>query len=265
VQRKLQYFPDTAYLSPQGAGLPDFEEVKITTDDGETIISWFKPADEGYPTVLYFTGNAGNLSGRAERFHDLADGGYGVLGVSYRGYGGSSGSPTENGLIEDGKAAQVFLESKNISPQQTIYFGESLGSGVAVALAASKPPLALVLDSPFTSAADVAQKRYWFIPASLLTLDKYDSLSRISGVQVPLLVFHGVLDSVIPIEFGKRLFDASPSSLKKFLEYENQGHITLTMGDMLPELSRFLESSGIWKFLHVEAAPEDLNEQTSEE
>ena len=167
------------------------------------------------PVVIYFQGNAGGLNLRADRFRWLTGDGFGLFALSYRGYGGSTGKPTEAGMLLDAAAAYEFAAA--VYPaRRIVVWGESLGTGVAVALAATKPIGRLVLEAPFTSAADVGARVYWFLPVRLLMKDPFRSDQRIGQVTAPLLVVHGERDQVVPIALGERLF-ALANEPKRFV------------------------------------------------
>jgi fermentation-respiration switch protein FrsA (DUF1100 family) len=241
AQRSLMYFPDTRRTLPADAGLPEAKEEKLVTADGETIVVWhIPPRGEQMPVVVYFHGNGGALNLRAQRFARLALEGIGVVGVSYRGYGGSSGRPSEDGLIADGIAAYEFA-SKLYSPARVAFWGESLGTGVAVAVAAEAPVAKLVLETPFTSAADVGASVYPFLPVRWLMKDQFRSDLRIKNVKAPILVLHGENDSVVPIAFGERLF-AMISGEKKFLRFKGAEHYDLDRHGGLKAAIEFLSA-----------------------
>jgi len=226
AQRGLMYFPDRSQTPPADAGLPEAKEEKLATADGETIIVWhIPPRDETKPVVVYFHGNGGALNLRARRFAALALEGIGVVGVSYRGYGGSTGRPSEDGLIADGIAAYEFA-AKRYTPARVALWGESLGSGIAVAVAAEAPVAKLVLESPFTSAADVGASVYFFLPVRLLMKDQFRSDLRIKNVKAPVLILHGERDSVVPISFGERLYEMIAGE-KKFARFKGGEHYDL--------------------------------------
>lgn len=226
AQRGLMYFPDRMRTAPADAGLPEAKEEKLTTADGETIIVWhIPPRDETKPVVVYFHGNGGALNLRARRFAALALEGIGVVGVSYRGYGGSSGTPTEDGLIADGVAAYEFA-AKLYSPARVALWGESLGTGVAVAVASEAPVAKLVLETPFTSAVDVGASVYSFLPVRFLMKDQFRSDLRIKNVKAPVLILHGERDSVVPIRFGERLYEMITGE-KKFARFPGGEHYDL--------------------------------------
>jgi fermentation-respiration switch protein FrsA (DUF1100 family) len=220
-QRALQYFPERFRTAPAAAGMPEAEEVVLDTSDGERVIVWHVPPRGQKPVVLYFHGNGASLRWRVDRFRTLTADGTGLVALSYRGYGGSSGSPTEPGLLNDASAAYAFALTRY--PARIVLWGESLGSGVAVALAAEKPVGHVVLESPFTSAVDVAAGRYWFVPVRLLMKDQFRSDLRIGKVTSPVLVLHGERDRIVPIVLGERLY-AMINAPKRFVRFPDAGH-----------------------------------------
>jgi uncharacterized protein len=224
-QRNLMYFPDTMQHPPAAAGLPQAQEIKFDSSDGEHLLAWFIPPQGDKRIVLYFHGNAGGLDLRVERFTWLTAGGTGLLALCYRGYGGSSGSPSEQGLIRDALAAYDFAAAC-VPAQRIVLFGESLGSAVAVALAAERPVGGVILDAPFTSAADVGAAAYPFAPVRWLMRDSFHSDRRIVRVHAPLLVLHGERDGVVPIPFGERLF-ALANEPKRMVRFPQGGHVDL--------------------------------------
>jgi hypothetical protein len=238
TQRSLLYFPETIHTTPAAAGLPQAEEVKLTTSDGEHIIAWHVPPRDGKPVILYLHGNGGALRYRVERFTRLITDGIGVVAVEYRGYGGSSGSPSERGLIADAEAGYAFAAAR-YSTQQIVVWGESLGSGVAVALAAEKPVGRVILEAPFTSAAAVGAKHYWYMPVKLLMTDQFRSDARIGNVTAPLLILHGAKDQTVPYAMGEQLF-ALANKPKHIVRFLDGGHEDLDKNGALIAVSRFL-------------------------
>jgi fermentation-respiration switch protein FrsA (DUF1100 family) len=224
-QRKLMYFPDSARHPPAQAGLPQAEEITLTSSDGEKLIAWHVPPRGEKPVVLYFQGNGGALDLRAGRFRWLIADGTGLIALNYRGYGGSSGSPSEDGLIRDAAAAYGFAAAR-YDPARIVLWGESLGTAVAIALAAEHKVAGLILDAPFTSAADVGAAAYPFAPVRWLIKDPFRSDLRIKRVTAPILVRHGERDWVVPIRFGERLY-ALANEPKRFLRVPGAGHETL--------------------------------------
>jgi hypothetical protein len=238
-QRKLQYHPSGKIFKISEYSLSGFKEKFLVTEDHKKILAWYKPSKAGHKLIVYFHGNAGNLGERAHKFDDFAKDGFGVLAISYRGYAGSEGKPTEKGLIKDGEAALKFLFESNYNLQDLIFFGESLGSGVAVQLAARFNPYALILESPFSSAASVGQKTYWFAPVGLLMKDKFKSIKFAPKVFSPVLIFHGTADKVVPYSEGQKLF-AAFNSQKKFVSVDNAGHLDFSDDFLTDEMGKFL-------------------------
>ena len=198
MQRSLQYFPERQRTSPSAAGLSEADEEELDTSDRERVIAWHVAPREGRPVFLYFHGNGGSLRLRNERFRALIADGSGLVALSYRGYGGSSGLPTEPGLFEDAAAAYAFAIAR-YPAERIVVWGESLGSAVAIALAADKPVGRIVLEAPFTSAADVGARHYRFVPVRLFMKDQFRSDLRVGKVTAPVLVVHGENDFVVPV------------------------------------------------------------------
>ncbi|MGB7034289.1 MAG: alpha/beta hydrolase [Xanthobacteraceae bacterium] len=238
AQRSLMYFPDRTYTSPAAAGLPEASEVPLTTSDGLKIHVWQVPPQPGKPVILYFHGNGGSLRYRVERFRRLIGAGIGLVALEYRGYGGLSGNPTERGLIRDAEAAYAYTAARYPTPQIVVW-GESLGTGVAVALAAEKPVGRLILEAPFTSALAIAESRYWYLPVRLLMKDQFRSDERIKRVTAPLLILHGVDDRVVPFSMGEHMFELAnkPKHIVRFLD---GGHEDLDQNGALDAVARFL-------------------------
>lgn len=210
-QRNALYHPNDIIPDPARYGLPEMSARTIETSDGFTPLVWWAPPriPDG-PVIVYFHGNAGHLGNRAGRARMFIDAGYGLLLAGYRYNAGGGGDPSEDGLIADGRAALAFVTAQGISPGRIVVYGESLGSGVATAIAAERQVGALVLDTPYSSIADLAQDIFWYIPARWLVRDKFDSMSRIASVRAPVLVIHGENDTLIPVRLARKLFDAAP-------------------------------------------------------
>ena len=224
-QRSLMYFPDRARTPPAAAGLPQAEEVTLTSADGERLIAWYVPPQGDKPLVIYFHGNGGALNLRADRFRWMTTDGFGLLGLSYRGYGGSSGTPSETGFLLDASAAYDFAAAR-YPAGRIVLWGESLGTGVAVALAAERPIGGLILDAPFSSAADIGASAYPFIPVRWFIKDSFRSDERIGKVRAPLLVLHGEQDRIVPIRFGEKLFELG-NEPKRMVRFPRGGHVDL--------------------------------------
>jgi uncharacterized protein len=230
-QRKILFRCDAAEVDPAAIGLKA-DIVRLKTEDGESLLAWSIPPAPGRPVILYFHGNAGGLDLRVERFRAMAEAGIGLLGIEYRGYASSTGSPSERGLKLDGEATCAAAIASGVAPERIVPLGESLGSGVAVALAARHKVGALVLDSPYSSIADVAAATYWFVPVRALLRDPFRNELLIGSVKAPTLIVHGTKDAVVPIRFGEKLFGlANPP--KDFWRVEGAAH--LAMGERLAE------------------------------
>ena len=253
-QRSLLYHPGGAPGTPADAGVPEMTPVDLGTADGLTLTSWFRAAEPGRPTIVFFQGNAGSIGHRGFKARGFLDAGYGLLLTGYRGYGGNPGSPSEEGLYADGRAALAFLADQGVAPGELILYGESLGSGVAVHLAAEmaagEPAGGLVLESPFSSIADVAASHYPFVPARWLVKDRFDSAAKIARVDAPVFIFHGRDDGVIPVRFGERLFEAAVEP-KHSLWTEQGGHNGLYEMGAGTAVLAFIE--GTWKKAGKEA------------
>ncbi len=224
-QRKLMYFPDPKRTSPAEAGLAQAQELRLESIDGERLMAWHVPPRGNRPVLLYFHGNAGALNLRAGRFEWLIADGDGLVALSYRGFGGSSGQPTEQGLIKDALAAYDFAIDR-YSANRIVLWGESLGTAVAIALAATREVGGIILDAPFTSIADVGAAAYPFAPVRWLIKDAFRSDRRIGKVTAPVLVLHGERDRIVPIRFGERLF-AFANEPKRMVRFPQGGHVDL--------------------------------------
>jgi fermentation-respiration switch protein FrsA (DUF1100 family) len=237
-QRKILFRCDAAEVDPATLGLKA-EIVRLKTEDGESLLAWSFPPAPNRPLILYFHGNAGGLDLRVERFHAMAKAGMGLLAIEYRGYASSTGSPSERGLKLDGEAAYAAAIASGVAPERIVALGESLGSGVAVALAARHKLGALVLDSPYSSIADVAAATYWFVPVRAMLRDPFRNDLLIGSVTAPTLIVHGTKDLVTPIRFGEKLF-ALANSPKEFWRVEDAPHLALgeRLADVLNWIAR---------------------------
>jgi len=261
-QRRLIYMRVAPPVPPIATLWPSAAEVSLETEDGIRLRGWFLPPEVGAGTtaVLVFNGNAGTREDRLPLGAALARRGLAVLLFDYRGYGGNPGTPTEAGLILDARAARATLASvAGVAADRIVYFGESLGSGVAVALAAEHPPAALVLRSPFTSLVDVARVHYPFLPVRLLLRDRFHSDRHIGRVRSPLLVIAGERDSVIPYTQSRRLFEMAPQDTKRFVSVPGADHNDprLAQGDaMVDAVVKFLSEQ-----VGLEVGPQGLENQ----
>lgn len=210
-QRDMMYFPDqirrvAPSYYPMLAGV---QEVELKTADGLRVFAWYWPAPSGRPTVAIFHGNGGSLRSQRYRLAYFKDADMGVFLLGYRGYSGSDGWPSEEGLYTDARAALDWLNGQGVADERIVLYGESLGSGLATKMASERPVSLVVLESPYTSTVDVAALRFPIVPVHWLMVDRYESIARIDKVKAPLLVMHGDADQVIPQAFGRRLFEAA--------------------------------------------------------
>ena len=222
VQRQLIYFPDTAQVPPAREVIPGARDVTLHTDDGLELGAWFLPARDGRSprtsmAVLVAPGNGGNREGRAGLAEQLSDRGLAVLLMDYRGYGGNPGSPTEEGLAADALAAAEALEALGYPPERTIYFGESLGTGVVAALQVRRPPAGMVLRSPFTELAAVGAHHYPLLPVRLLLRDRFRVVEHLSSSDVPVTVIYGDHDTVVPSALSARVADAASALAERMV------------------------------------------------
>lgn len=239
-QRDLMYPRNPVRAEIASAILPGVEEATLTTADGERLVAWIVPPREGKPVLLFFHGNAGNFGRgiRQTRFRALTEDGTGLFAVNYRGYGGSTGTPTEAGLLLDARAAYAAAAAR-FGAGQLIGYGESLGTGVVLKLAAEQPLPAVILEAPYLSTAAVAQLVYPYVPIALLMKDQFRSDQVIGKVRAPLLVLHGERDSVIPFSQGQALYElANPP--KRFIRFPEGDHENLPGHGSVPEIRRFL-------------------------
>jgi uncharacterized protein len=207
AQRSMQYHPDASPMNPASASLPKAIQETLATSDGERIVTWWiAPRDEKQPVFLYLHGNGANLHARAERFARITKSGAGLLAVSWRGYGGSTGTPTETGLRIDARATyDALTKNKGVPSSRVVLFGESLGTTIATLLAAEVPIAALALDSSFDSARDVAERAYPWLPVRWLLLDQYRADLAAPKVQAPVQQFHCAQDPVTPLASAQAL------------------------------------------------------------
>lgn len=230
TQRSLIYLPDKRRPLLKEWGMSDMQEISLKTSDGLSLVSWYKPACDDKPTMLFFQGNAGNLGLRGQLIRPYLEKGYGVLLLGYRGYGGNPGVPTENNLYMDMWAAWNFLIGQGIPAECIILLGESLGSGLAVELASQRQVGAVILVSPYTSLIDLGNYHYPFLPVKLMLKDQFDSLRKISSVKSPILILLAEEDSIVPAKFSKKLYDAAnqPKELVVFHDVDHNSLFQIT-------------------------------------
>ena len=241
LQRRLMYRPDPDRVSPAVFNLPGVKERVLVAPDTAQIVTWYAPAQPGQPTILYFHGNAGNLASRSERVRRYVARGYGVMFMSYRGYSGSTGSPSERANVADAKLAYDTLIKDGVAPEDIIVYGESLGSGVAVQVAADNEVGGLVLDAPYTTIVDVAALAYPYLPVRPFVFDRYESIRYLPRVKAPVLVLHGENDRVIPVEIGKAVY-AAANAPKEIATFPHAGHSDHHLYGSYDELFRWIDA-----------------------
>lgn len=229
-QRRLMYFPNTARIVPAAVGLGDVEEKVLHTPDGARVLAWYGRAKPGERTLLYFHGNGGSLSERAERVRRFMGAGWGIYIMTYRGYGGSSGCPSETANVADAGLAYDDVTAAGVPAEKLVLYGESLGTGIAARIALDRPAAGLVLEAPFTSAVEVGARAYPFLPVALLLKDRYETNAYIARVRMPLLILHGERDRTIPVAMGRELYRLAREP-KRLATFPNGGHSDLYLAD----------------------------------
>jgi uncharacterized protein len=243
VQDRLLYRPPESFRrTPASVGFLQAEEVVLTTADGERLVAWYVPPKAGKSIILFFHGNAEVLAWRVPRFRRLIEDGSGLLAMSFRGYAGSTGSPSEKGIMLDGEAAYDFAAAR-YPEQKIVFWGYSLGSGVAVQLAARHRVARLILEAPYSAAVDVAAALMPFAPVRLLMRDQFHSDAYIRSVYAPVLIMHGEHDEAISIRFGERMFDLA-NEPKCFVRFPEGNHTNLDDLGAVKTVQRFVAAAG---------------------
>ena len=239
-QRRILFLPDTAPPDLARVGLAGLRAMDVTTADGLSLLAWYLPPPrEAGRVVLYLHGNAGHIGHRVYRLRPMRAGGWGVLLLEYRGYGGNPGRPSEAGLLADARAGLATLRAMGLAAERIVLWGESLGSGLAVRLAAECAVAAAILEAPYTSIAELARRRFPFAPVGLLLRDRFDSLRVIGAVRAPVLVLHGARDRIIPLAMGRALFAAAPEPKQLWIA-EAAGHVDLVEAGAIEAAGEFV-------------------------
>ena len=240
-QRDFMFFPTLLRVTPEQVGLANVAEVTLQTGSNLELISWFGKARNDQPTILFFHGNGGAVSHREHRFRGFMDAGYGVFMLGYPGYGGNDGNPSEESFREASLLSYEYLRDIGIDPDDIVIYGESIGSGVAVQLAATVQAKALILEAPMSSAIDVAREHYPYLLVTLLLRDRFQSIDYVDGIGMPLLVMHGDSDAIIPIRSGQKLFNQA-SEPKTFVSLKGAGHNDLQLFSVAEVAREFIDS-----------------------
>ena len=210
--------------NPSDVGLAEVTAQTVSMQDGQRLQHWRAPAQEGMPTLIYFHGNKETLAWRATRFRTILDAGYGLSTFAYRGYSGSTGRPQEQTIYSD--ALAIYDETKRITEGPLVIYGESLGTAVATYVATKRSAVCVVLEAPFTSMVDMAARYLPIWPVSVYIRHRFPSFERIASINKPLLILHGTRDRIVPIRYGRRLFDAAVEP-KEMTVFDGAGHINL--------------------------------------
>jgi fermentation-respiration switch protein FrsA (DUF1100 family) len=223
--KSLIFFPEKEiFQTPAHAGLP-FEDLTIETSDGVKINGWFVPSPGAKTTILWLHGNGGNIShrvGRIHRFHHALKAN--ILIIDYRGYGRSGGKVSEKGTYLDAMAAYDYLLTRSdVDPARIVSFGSSLGAAVAVELSLQRKVQGVILESPFASIREMARVAVPWLPVGWLITTRYDNLSKIGRLKIPILILHGNQDETVPFEQGRKLFEAAREP-KRFYTIAGAGH-----------------------------------------
>lgn len=214
IQQRLLYFPDTRRTSPEEVDLPDVAERELVMADGSRVLTWWGAAKPGRPTLLYFHGNGGSFVTRSERIRKYMAHGYGIVMMTYRGFGGSAGAPSEKVNVADALEVYDAVRASGVPPSKIVVYGESLGTGVAIQVAAQREVGGVILDAPYTSIVDLAALHYPYLPARWLMTDRYETLQSAGQVTAPVLIVHGESDDVIPVEMSQRVAAALKGPVK---------------------------------------------------
>ena len=221
-QRNLLYYPTENNYSGDQI-LVSVEKVKINTQDGIELMSWYHNKNvNNYKTILFLHGNAGSLENRIHKINHFKDMNVNFLLVAWRGFSGNKGTPTEKGLYEDAESAVRWLKSKGVRENNIIVYGESLGTGVATEIAQNKNFAGIILESPFTSMIDAGKDKYPYLPVRLLLKDRYESNKKIKNINSPILIMHGKVDNIVPFHMGKKMYElANEPKYSYFSEYDD--------------------------------------------
>ena len=240
-QRKLLYYP-TENNYPDDQILVSIEKVKINTQDGIELMSWYHNKNvNNYKTILFLHGNAGSLENRIHKINHFKDMNVNFLLVAWRGFSGNKGIPTEQGLYEDAESAVRWLKSKGVRENNIIVYGESLGTGVATEIAQNKNFAGIILESPFTSMIDAGKDKYPYLPVRLLLKDRYESNKKIKNINSPILIMHGKVDNIVPFHMGKKMYElANEPKYSYFSEYDD--HMMEYNEKLLKALKDFIVS-----------------------
>ena len=239
TQRSLMYHPSENNYLDENKLNHKIEKIKISSDN--ELNSWYFEKNKNFKTLLFFHGNAGTLDNRIYKLNDLSKLDLNYLIIAYRGFSGNKGSPTEQGLYKDARAAKYWLNLNNISDQNIIVYGESLGSAVAIDLAKDHKFAGIILESPFTSMLKLSRKYYAWLPTGLLLKDKYETEKKIKNVFSPILILHGRKDKIVPFEMGEILFNLANNPKYNYF-IDNDDHMMDFNNDLINSINQFISN-----------------------
>lgn len=226
-QRNFLYLPKSQYYPPSVFEIDRAEEVRLNSSDGTELTGWWlKPHSETSPVILFFHGNGSSVFSNHDIYADLNTAGYGVFGAAYPGYPGSSGKPTQESIVTAAQTQYDWIVGQGVSPERIVFYGTSLGAGVAAQLSLTRPPALLIMEAPFTSAVDMGRLSMPIFPVKYLMKDTYKSDEALEALTVPVVWLHGTQDEVIPFSMGRRLYDGY-NGPKKDLVIEGGMHTNL--------------------------------------
>ena len=240
-QRNLMYHPEENNYFGDKLEV-EIEKVKIKTADNIDLLGWLHKKDlNKFKTIVYFHGNAGKLENRIHKLNHFKNMDVNFLIISWRGFSGNSGKPSEEGLYKDGKSTINWLKKMGIVDKDIILYGESLGTGVATEIAQNNNFAGLILETPFTSMIEAAKNFYPYIPVSLLLKDKYDNQNKIKNINIPVLVMHGEVDQIVPFWMGEKIYEiANQPKYSHFTKFDD--HMMEYDEKLLLALKKFIKS-----------------------
>ena len=240
-QRSLLYHPKENNYFGDKLEI-DIEKVQIKTLDNINLLGWFHKKDlVKYKTIIYFHGNAGKLENRIHKLNHFKDMDVNFLIISWRGFSGNNGKPSEESLYIDGNSSVEWLKNKGLVEKDIILYGESLGTGIATQIAQNRKFAGLVLETPFTSMIDAAKNFYPYVPMRILLKDKYENIKKMKNINVPVLVMHGKADTIVPFSMGKKIFEiANSPKYSHFTEYDD--HMMEYDENLIIALKSFIKS-----------------------
>lgn len=240
TQRDLMYYPVAIDRNMPSVYDLEIDRVQTRTSDGLVLNHWFAPAqNETYPIIVFFHGNGGHLGYYTSVYKDILNQGFGLFAVEYRGYGDNDGEISEGGLYSDGHSVMKWLLNRGYTKDDIYLLGLSLGSGVAVEMARTYDVKGLILVSPFTSAVEVGQSFYWYVPVSMFIKDRFENDLKISEIKTPLLIVHGKQDNLVSYQLGQKLYDLARDP-KKLVLMDEAGHNNIFMQGAFQHISEFI-------------------------